>query len=407
MNLLKNLTTVFKCRGYISYSMCCYFNTEHNIEIKSCFLITNNFIVDLRKAQIENKITSDRYILHILPFEKIATLGYKNNNYIFTNSFSIRFKDLNTLLTIIEHIEHKMNYPSFYDFKLIKSIYNGNRYNVNIGTLNNKKYALKKIRISTNKHFKNALNEIYIHKKIYKNEFCVKLENVTKYGTTVVLGLEYINRGDLFEYFTNNNKNITLDSKLDILYQVVLSIEHLEKVNNVLHRDLKLENILINEHNQIFLADFGLSTILKPNDRAYSITGTFGYMSPELFHIHGYSYSINFWQLGCIIYLIAYLHPPFFFGSENWKEYQRKINKDSYVLRGSIFDDLIKQLMTHDLQKRIKCWKTVKRHSIFDNVEKSIKNRVVYDTNVDVHYPTNLSKFEDYDKSLIGIEYLS
>ena len=71
----------------------------------------------------------------------------------------------------------------------------------------------------------------------------------------------------------------------------------------MLHRDLKLENILIDNKMRIRIADFGLSTIVEDNTKETKICGSHYYLAPEIFKL-SYSYEIDIWALGIMSYFL-------------------------------------------------------------------------------------------------------
>lgn len=73
-------------------------------------------------------------------------------------------------------------------------------------------------------------------------------------------------------------------------YQIVKAIEFIHK-NCIIHRDLKLGNILINDHMEAKICDFGLSTrVRKEGQIKRTICGTPNYIAPEILEEHGHSY---------------------------------------------------------------------------------------------------------------------
>jgi len=81
--------------------------------------------------------------------------------------------------------------------------------------------------------------------------------------------------------------------------------------NKIIHRDLKLGNIFINDDMKIKLGDFGLATRMDDADRKYTLCGTPNYLAPEILLKVGHSYQVDVWSLGCIVYTMAVGTPPF------------------------------------------------------------------------------------------------
>ncbi|KAI0784315.1 hypothetical protein C8Q75DRAFT_779630 [Abortiporus biennis] len=84
-----------------------------------------------------------------------------------------------------------------------------------------------------------------------------------------------------------------------------------EKRPQILHRDLKPDNVFLDENNTVKLGDFGLSKALPQASFANTYVGTPYYMSPELMQEKAYDSKSDIWSLGCVIYELCALKPPF------------------------------------------------------------------------------------------------
>ena len=81
-----------------------------------------------------------------------------------------------------------------------------------------------------------------------------------------------------------------------------------------MHRDLKLENIMMSDDSEDAipkLVDFGLAKIIGPSETAKEPFGTIGYVAPEVLKKEPYSFSCDMWSLGCIIYALMSGSLPF------------------------------------------------------------------------------------------------
>lgn len=79
-----------------------------------------------------------------------------------------------------------------------------------------------------------------------------------------------------------------------------------------MHRDIKSANILVGEDNAIKLADFNVSKVVnRPDGLLLTQTGTPYYASPEIWQDKPYSFKSDIWSLGCVLYEMAALRPPF------------------------------------------------------------------------------------------------
>ena len=69
-----------------------------------------------------------------------------------------------------------------------------------------------------------------------------------------------------------------------------------------MHRDLKLENIMVDENGYIKIIDFGLSKILTTDQVATTQCGTAEYFAPEVLRSQGYGKNVDWWAVGILIY---------------------------------------------------------------------------------------------------------
>lgn len=127
--------------------------------------------------------------------------------------------------------------------------------------------------------------------------------------------------------------------------------------HRVIHRDLKLGNLFVNDKMQIKIGDFGLATKLEfEGDRKRTICGTPNYIAPEILEgKNGHSYEVDTWSLGVIIYTMLIGKPPF--ETSDVKTTYKKIKQNNYTFPESpkISDeakDLVNSILTLDPEKR-------------------------------------------------------
>ena len=118
--------------------------------------------------------------------------------------------------------------------------------------------------------------------------------------------LEYMRGQDLFDYFQKRDLSLKEERVKEIAYQIGLGLEYLHKYG-IVHRDLKLENIMMTDSSDSAcpkLVDFGLAKMMAPNQKASEPFGTVGYVAPEVLSKASYSFSIDLWSFGVIIYVL-------------------------------------------------------------------------------------------------------
>jgi len=114
--------------------------------------------------------------------------------------------------------------------------------------------------------------------------------------------LDYCHGGELF-FYLSHLRRFTEDSVKFYSSNILLALKGLHD-NNIIYRDLKPENVLIDKHGYAMLTDFGLSKDdMSSEKRANSLCGTAEYLAPEvLAESRSYGVAIDYWSLGCVIY---------------------------------------------------------------------------------------------------------
>lgn len=185
--------------------------------------------------------------------------------------------------------------------------------------------VLKKQRISKKKQEDHVRTERDILVQMTDHPFLTKLYWSFQTDKKLYFILEYCPGGELFGLL-QKKRRFTEDQARFFAAQMVLSIEHLHK-NNVIYRDLKPENVLINYDGYIKIADFGLSRMNVNLTEATTICGTPEYLAPEIINKQGYGKPIDWWTLGSIVYEMLVGIPPFY--TNNRQELFHKIKYEN------------------------------------------------------------------------------
>lgn len=149
-----------------------------------------------------------------------------------------------------------------------------------------------------------------------KHKNIVRLYDVLHSDKKLTLVFEHCDQ-DLKKYFDSLNGDIDLDVVKSFMYQLLRGLAFCHS-HNVLHRDLKPQNLLINKNGELKLADFGLARAFGIPVKCYSAeVVTLWYRPPDvLFGAKLYTTSIDMWSAGCIFAELANAGRPLFPGSD-------------------------------------------------------------------------------------------
>ena len=95
-----------------------------------------------------------------------------------------------------------------------------------------------------------------------------------------------------------------------LVKQIASALSYCHK-KNVVHRDIKPENVLISKEFKVKIIDFGFAVLLSPGNQLNVFCGTPTYMAPEIINKSNYSFPVDVWALGVLIYKILTLDYPF------------------------------------------------------------------------------------------------
>lgn len=206
----------------------------------------------------------------------------------------------------------------------------------------NKHFASKKITIYNIRHKeKNSLiNEIRIL-KYCQSPYILRLIDFKYNGTNVEIITPYIRRGDLAHIIKKRKKKFDENIIWSYLIQLCLGIQYLH-TNHIIHRDIKNSNILINITDHLYIADFGTSKVFfENNSMTQSFVGTPYYLSPEILNKQKYSFKIDIWGIGCVLFEMISFTPPFI--ASNMKSLSKKILSTSFSKNLKLYSSMYSQ----------------------------------------------------------------
>ena len=274
------------------------------------------FKVKLVKSRIYN------YLTHL--YHRITTdenENYRNSDMCTHKSYSTIGNKFNNYLTskYIYSCSYKLKYSIFYNNILGKGS-SGEVYRA-INIYNKHYYAVKIIDVIALKyqHLSRLNREINILYDL-SHPNIIKINNVYLNEGKIYLFQELCEGGDLFDY-RNYVKTYNLNYETickNIIYTLVKCLEYIHS-KGVIHRDLKLENVMFNRYNNCYdtvkIIDFGLATYYKSTPE-HSRLGTQLYVSPEV--INGsYTKTCDIWSIGIITYILLCGSHPFIAKTKN------------------------------------------------------------------------------------------
>ncbi|KAH0793634.1 CAMK family protein kinase [Histomonas meleagridis] len=158
--------------------------------------------------------------------------------------------------------------------------------------------------------------------------------------------MEYADGGDLSQKircFKNNRKEFSEDEILHNFIQLAFAIKYIHD-RKILHRDLKPQNVFLMKDGTIKLGDFGIA---RPLENTYELCatkcGTPGYSSPEVFSGEPYGSKADIWSLGCILYELCCLKPPF--SGKTFEAINASVSKGDFEPIPSIYSQDIQNLV--------------------------------------------------------------
>ena len=219
--------------------------------------------------------------------------------------------------------------------------------------------------------------EIDVLKKLKHCKYFTKIYDTFQTGTHIFIIMEFI-CADLLGFIRKREKLNEKISKV-IFKQIIQGLKYMHKLN-IVHRDIKLDNLLLDLSNTIKICDFGVSKILKSSDELmYDHCGTPAYLAPEVFGNNGYKgFSCDIWSLGVTLYYMLKGEQPF--QGKNLEElkkniFSKKYNKIEFISEEA--EDLIDKMLTKNPEERITLDEIFK-HKWIKEVDLCNKNKIKF-----------------------------
>ncbi|XP_047449957.1 MAP/microtubule affinity-regulating kinase 4 isoform X2 [Mugil cephalus] len=220
--------------------------------------------------------------------------------------------------------------PRIGNYRLLKTIGKGNFAKVKLARhiLTGREVAIKII--DKTQLNPTSLQKLFREVRIMKtlnHPNIVQLFEVIETEKTLYLIMEYASGGEVFDYLVAHGRMKEKEARAK--FRQIVSAVHYCHQKNIVHRDLKAENLLLDADSNIKIADFGFSNEFTAGSKLDTFCGSPPYAAPELFQGKKYDGpEVDIWSLGVILYTLVSGSLPF--DGQNLKELRERVLRGKY-----------------------------------------------------------------------------
>uniref|UniRef100_A0A3Q0RJR4 MAP/microtubule affinity-regulating kinase 3 n=1 Tax=Amphilophus citrinellus TaxID=61819 RepID=A0A3Q0RJR4_AMPCI len=220
--------------------------------------------------------------------------------------------------------------PHIGNYRLLKTIGKGNFAKVKLARhiLTGREVAIKII--DKTQLNPTSLQKVFREVRIMKtlnHPNIVQLFEVIETEKTLYLIMEYASGGEVFDYLVAHGRMKEKEARAK--FRQIVSAVHYCHQKNIVHRDLKAENLLLDADSNIKIADFGFSNEFMAGNKLDTFCGSPPYAAPELFQGKKYDGpEVDIWSLGVILYTLVSGSLPF--DGQNLKELRERVLRGKY-----------------------------------------------------------------------------
>ena len=343
------------------------------------------------------------------------------NDYLFGDQSKTDVKKIQPKKGIKKKSTFQNVHVEYTDFEIIKIIGRGSVGKIALVKYNKdgKYYAMKSMR-KDQLISEGIADNILVERNILMEgqcEFILTLSFFFQTPQRIYFVCPYIAGGDLFHKL---KEEIFLKEELVRFYaaQIAIALQHLHDLG-IAYRDLKPENVLIDEDGFIKLCDFGASVKIRGTEKETNFAGSPEYASPEMITYEGHTFMTDWWSFGVLLYELLYGNTPFYdidknrmfdlitSGSISFPK-SIEIEGESKPRNYRVSEDaksLITKLLEKDPGNRLgrKGLDEIKKHPFFSGMNfedlKKKKGKVYFKPTIDKDDPTN-----NFDEEYLTME---